>query len=138
MDRIFKYQTHIESALLKNCPPDSAVEQDMTAFRFAHYPPRESNFLPRALGAPPRILRDDRDKCLSFALSMFQSQASAQKVLRMANDNFHRFVWDCIVQVSIRKHDGKATEPQPNGHFSFFEYVSFDPRAKCRSVTQQL
>lgn len=106
------------------CPPVSAQEKDLIAYRISHNPTKDCNFRPQALNNPDRYedLKRDREKCSNWALSCYSSLENIRLAAMFLNKSSRKYIGDHIAKIEIKKNDGLCTEPNIKGHFDFFEF----------------
>lgn len=127
---VMDYLYSDEISVLDSCPPVHAAPQDLTAWRWTFNPYTVNCLSPVAKIEPKRLLsKTDGVKCSCWALSMFESQASAVKrmqELACTIPNFKATKGDHVSTVTISKADGVVTPPDSRGHFDFHPCKDFD------------
>jgi hypothetical protein len=119
---------------ISDCPPPSAATCERAAFRFVHADPKDPrNFLPVSKLTPQRKFEDDDIRCLSHALSLFDSRehaAAFYKRKKTKYRNFHKTIGTHIAKGALTHGDGVSTVPRWDGHFDFFEAHGVDLSAR--------
>lgn len=137
---IMKYAE--EMTEIQRCPPEQATPLAATAYRFAHEDVNDDrNYLPVAKipATAKRYSRETNDsvKCRMLALSCFSTLEQAkEKWQRIAatSQRFTRNVGFWIGKVDLKDEDGRATQPNYEGHFDFFEHEDCELRGRLELV----
>lgn len=78
-----KYQAHISKYCPSDCPPTSATEKNIAAFRLVNAPITAKDFKTYVtLGKVPRQTDKIHAKCMACGLSLFSSLEGAEKRIR--------------------------------------------------------
>jgi len=119
-----KYSEELEG-LYEICPPENYQSKNITAFRWVYDDINDDeNFKPLAKRNPQRLLSlEDKMKCKSYSLSMFNSKDTAvkrfeffkRKLKKKANK-----LGTNIAEGNILEEHGVNSEIEGNGHFSHF------------------
>lgn len=126
----FKYARQLRA--IGDCPPSGCQSCDGIGFRFASSNAADArNFKPVAVLTPNRKFRSGllaKRCCTAYALSMYQTfdhlKAAAKKGLKNS-PQFLKRIGGHYIELHIKPHDGRTTNPGASGHFDFFESASF-------------
>lgn len=134
----YKYQS--ELAEIPDCPPDDARTRRIKAFRYV-FEDREhpKNFLPALKIKPKRKIVGDRERCMAYGLSMFDSFNSAKTryaQLLKKNPKLWKTLGTHIAEGWLTEADGKTTETDEKGHFTLHEFKETNLKAKFRIVSR--
>jgi hypothetical protein len=129
MENEFKYQAYLSK--YRNCPEPDCRVFIQSAYRWLHKGLHEDNFRPVSLINPNRAFGTDRLNCISYALSMFDTENGAYDRYKQVVErkmNLKDKLGTLIGEISLEEKDGVGTEPEVNnfGHFSFFERKDID------------
>jgi len=144
MSRPFKYSDLLRQ--YSNCPPDDYKELSKLAFRWVHnHAQHENDFKPLNLikTPPPRMLDDSDKMCMGYGLSWFNTCEEAikkyetlyHKLRAKQKINFQEEKGDTIAQIHLDVRDGKGSDPNNEGHFTFHEYVETNLSTKIVNFT---
>lgn len=125
---MLKYQDEV--AGIEHCPPKHAAPCERVAFRFVHADRHDlRSYLPPAKMNPRRQFEGDAIPCGAWALSLFDSRASAEAFRRsrtLRRANFFKLIGNDLATGVIGSQDGLATGPNQEGHFDLHEAVGLD------------
>jgi hypothetical protein len=124
-----KYFAQIQK--ISGCPPHACQGTTCKAYRFAGSKLDSNSFLPIALITPQRNLRGRpvNQCCTGYSLSFFQTLDQLRERAKEGiknSPNFLKRIGDHFVCMKIAVTDGISTAVSKDGHFDFFEFVSFD------------
>lgn len=127
----FKYATEIRE--IAKCPIQPHNAAIGMAYRFAQADlSDEKNYLPAALLQPDRSMPGRKpitECCVGWSLSMFTTLDALQERARKTIKNSPKFlkrVGDHYTQLTLTSTCGVHTGPNNEGHFEFFERITFD------------
>jgi len=126
---MLKYQTECDA--VGNCPVKDQFKAriNVPVYRFVHDDTIKDrrNFLPVAKLDPHRTASMPTSvRCISLALSMFDSEFSAKahfNGLKQRNKNIGKRIGEKLAYAKLDSMDGISDPPSSKGHISFFEYA---------------
>lgn len=131
--KALKYQTELNEL---DCDLSNFIEQAREAFRWVFEDIKdEKNF------SPKYILDEDieKDKCIGWGLSFFNTQKSAVQRLNKLTKNrafLFKKLGTHIAQGNLDENDGISNKTERFGHFTLFEYKDVDLSNKFKIITQ--
>jgi hypothetical protein len=126
---ILKYQAQIDD--VEDCPEScDPSARNCDAYRIVHSElSHKNNSLPTAVIDPSLYPPDHEMHCYSWALSVFaskeQAEAKFNKCIR-ARQILRERIGNHLAVAKLTADDGLVTKPANSGHFSFFEFETFD------------
>jgi hypothetical protein len=135
---VLRYGTQI--AAIAKCPEQATAPFSESAYRGVHrVEAKPDDFLPQAFLEPERFEDEpDRVKCRSWSLSMFESPAQMKKRFDSVAKTSRKFrtvlVGMHCARLQLTSKHGRRTYADANGHFSFYQYDSFDAVASVLDV----
>lgn len=124
-----KYATEVAMICASGheCPPNNAVEKDITAYRWVKKPISSDCFKPQALRNPRRLhsAKDLEEKCSCWGLSMhtsLEASTTAFQTLEGSFRNARKIFGDWIAEGTISNNHGRCTPVNHSGHFDLHEY----------------
>lgn len=125
----FKYQSELETVAEygATCPPVSATEATLTAYRWCANPMTAQCFVPQAKRNPARLHRakDSDERCSCWALSMHTNLTASVNAFQSIEQSFRqiRKIFGGYVAVGDLQPDhGRCTPPDRYSHFDVHEY----------------
>ncbi|MFA7273414.1 MAG: hypothetical protein WC044_06070 [Crocinitomicaceae bacterium] len=123
----YKYQEKLKD-LSCECPQEDLLKPFKgKAYRFVHEDENHvNNFLPVLMISPSRIedFEECSKKCIGYGLSLYDDFNKAEKKL-ISHLNRKPLLADvlgnCVAEGNLTPSDGKASEIDSNGHFTFHE-----------------
>ena len=130
----FKYQA--EMGAIPGCPFKTNGEF-AESFRAVHEDLRhDNNFLPQGRLEPGKYDKSAAaHRCMQWALSMYESPEQLKAMIirgKQIAPNFTRRVGEFCARLELTSKDGRRTAPTARGHFSFYEFASFDANNSVR------
>lgn len=132
----FKNQADIEKFKLVDCPPKNAISKKMTAFRYVNNPIRKEDFNNYIkLGKLPRQTEKSHEICSRCGLSMFNTLSAA--IAKYNNlPKKSSFEYTHVAKGELHPDDGKCSDTNKLGHFTFHEFYDCDLVPKFKIETQ--
>jgi hypothetical protein len=128
-------------ATVGNCPNNASAPFSESAYRGVRAPVAVADdFLPHGIVDPDRFTNDPQHiRCTSLAISLFESIDQMRKrfnLVAKTSPNFKKkLVGMHCARLKLTSKDGRRTHAQPNGHFSFYQFETFDGVAAVVEVT---
>ena len=128
----FKYSEEIKT--IADCLPENLSNTLDCGFRFSFSDINNpNNYLPVALINPTRVLSNDSGQpitscCIAYGLSMYTTKDALEakaKIAIKSTPKFLKRVGNFYAKLSFTDKCGKHTNPNTDGHFTFFENSSF-------------
>lgn len=126
---VLKYEANVDVICKAGfqCPPPSASEMDVTAYRWVANPISKDCFKPVAVRNPTRLLSatDSEKKCSCWGLSMHTSLKASVAAFLAVEKSFkkaRKTFGDHVAKGYIKPAHGKCTVPDNFNHFDFHEY----------------
>lgn len=126
----YKYGKELRT--IEGCPFDAGASFQDASYRIVRADIKnDQNFKPVAIVYPTRFAnRDERCRCASWGLSLFETRNQLSKhIAKMEQTNrlWRKLVGDHGVKLKLSDAHGRRTKCNAAGHFTFFEYVDFEP-----------
>jgi len=134
-----RYRHHDELSALPNCPAAVSGNFSGLAYRAVYgASPSAESFMPYALKHPDLYAAAAEGvRCKHWSLSMYEKKASLHDMIaRMtkASKNYRQLVGDHCATLKLSAADGRRTAASHSGHFSFYEFDSWDSKAAVQLV----
>lgn len=116
---------------LQVCPPASAKECYLDAFRWVSNPMVDRNFLPPGKLRPQRMNRPSGQSCGLLALSFhttLSNSIQAFNALEKSFKNARRELGGHVARGQVAPQHGRCTPINRNGHFDLHEYTEIKLR----------
>lgn len=130
----YRYREQISK--LKKCPRNADQPFDDSCYRIVHQDiAHPDNFLPKAVLEPHYIQeRGTKDCCLAWGLSLWENlqqirtrvSGAAKSAVRL------RLKLGYYAELNLTAQDGRRTKAGEKGHFTFYEYDTFDAKARVK------
>lgn len=129
-------------AAVGNCPSNANAPFAESAFRGVRAPVAVTDdFLPLGIIDPDRFASDSPSKrCSSLSISLFESIDQMRKRFSSVEKTSRNFKKKLVgmhcARLQLTSKDGRRTHAQSNGHFSFYQFETFDGVAAVVEVVQ--
>jgi hypothetical protein len=129
-------------AAVGNCPNNANAPFAESAYRGVRAPVAlPDDFLPLGIIDPDRFASDSPNKrCSSLAISLFESIDQMRKRFSSVEKTSRNFKKKLVgmhcARLQLTSKDGRRTHAQSNGHFSFYQFETFDGVAAVVEVVQ--
>lgn len=134
---LLKYGAEI--AAISDCASSANATFLGTVYRAVHQPMTSDDFVPTGIRTPGRYSEEpDAVRCKSLGLSMYTSiQKLANMILAVEKNtpNFRKLVGDHCARMPLTDVHGRRTKVSTSGHFTFFEYSTFDGMSIASQVS---
>lgn len=124
------YKFQIELDKIKNCPHGPRIERPADAFHLVKDPIAASdNFRAQCIKNPKRVLKNSKEECIFYALSMFDTAENLKRYfcgLFLRKPAAKAELGDCIAKANLKCEFGFYNKPNLNGHLSFWALSDFD------------
>ena len=132
-----QYKYDVEIRQIVGCPFHATACFTEASYRAVQSDIRHpSNFLPAGRLEPEKYANSALGhKCMSWALSLYESPDQLRAMIRRAEQVaplFRLRVGDHYARLQLTATDGKRTAVSRSGHFSFYEFASFDPHGAVK------
>jgi hypothetical protein len=125
----FKYQSELAaiSQSGSTCPPQTAHEANLTAWRWVFSPISEAHFLPQARKHPVRLnkAKDVEEKCSCWGISMHDTREKSITAFKRVECSFRKarkVLGTHVAKAKITPDHGVCTPSNEVGHFDFHPY----------------
>ena len=128
-------------AAIGNCPNNASAPFSESAYRGVKAPVAiADDFLPLGITDPDRFANASQNqRCSSLAISLFESIDQMRKRFTSVEKTSRKFKKKLVgmhcARLNLTSKDGRRTHAPPNGHFSFYQFESFDGVAAVVEVT---
>jgi hypothetical protein len=129
---VYKYGYGL--ATHENCPSGANATFSEHSFRIVHANIRdERNFLPKAILEPSMGTKC----CQAWGLSLYDSVAQMRSKIEHVEKrvrNWRKKVGDCAAKLALNAIHGNRTPSSKDGHFTFYEFHSFEVEKSVLAV----
>jgi hypothetical protein len=117
-----------------NCPSGATATFSERSYRIVHADIKDQrNFLPKAILEPHMGTKC----CQAWGLSLYDSVAQVRSKIEQVEKrvrNWRKKVGDCAAELALGVTHGARTPSSNDGHFTFYEFHSFDPEKSVTAV----
>lgn len=132
----YKYQEKISA--IPNCPSNATAPFQPLAYHAVRTnPPSTSDFLPKGLDQKRAQTTPSARHCELWALSMFENADQLKEMVLRIEKRVPKFrlkVGEYCACLKLTDAHGKRTVSNHRGHFSFYEYESYDVHGAVVSI----